>query len=311
MDLDTHRAIVEQASHQLDLVTRAQLHGNGLSNRTINRAEHAGLLTRLGRRTFALPGRRDGFERRVMAACLDTGGVASHRTAAALHRLNRFPPTPEVEVTVVHHRRHPASSLARVHGTTNLPSDDLVHVGPVPCTSVARTFLGLAALVPEVAPAAISTAIGDAARERRVSDSWLWWRLEELRCRGRNGVTAMEEILTRRQALGPTESWLEHRFLELLEQDRLPLPVVQRRVRSRGAFVGRVDTLYESERLIFELEGHKDHSSQDQRDNDERRRTALTLAGFDVTVFTYVQVVGDPGYVTATVRQLLAASATG
>lgn len=114
-----------------------------------------------------------------------------------------------------HHRHHP---LTVIHTSTNLPADDLVNVGPIPATGVARTFLGLAALVPELSEEAISTAIGVAARDGLVSDPWLWWRLEMLRCRGRNGVRTMEEILRKRQRLGPTESWLEQRFMELLEE---------------------------------------------------------------------------------------------
>lgn len=306
MDLSTYRAIVEQASRQLDLLTRAQLHGNGLSNDAIVRARNAGFLVAVGRRTFALAGARDSFERRVMAACLDTGGVASHRTAAALHGLKGFGRTAEVEVTVVHHRRHSGSRIARVHGTTNLPVDDLVRIGPIPATGIARTFLGLAALVPDVSSAAIGDAVADAAREDRVSDAWLWWRLEELRCRGRNGVRAMEAILRRRQQLGPTESWLERRFLELLEEAGLPLPAVQRRIQACGAFVGRVDTLYDAQRLVIEIEGHAHHNTREQRDSDERRRTRLILAGFEVIVFTYSHLVHDPARVVDDVRAMLA-----
>lgn len=165
MDLNTYRAIAEQASHQLGLITRAQLHGNDVSDKAIARMAGAMAIEPIGSRTFRLAGVSPSFDQRVMAACLDTGGVASHRTAAALHGLSGLAPSPDIEVTIVHHRRHSTSRIARVHSTTNLPPDDLVNVGPIPTTGVARTFLGLAALVPEVSSETIRTAIGDAVRE--------------------------------------------------------------------------------------------------------------------------------------------------
>lgn len=195
--------------------------------------------------------------------------------------------------------------LAVVHSTTNLSSDDLVKVGAVPCIGLARTFLMLASLVPEVSVGAIRTAIGDAAREGKVSDAWLWWRLECLRCRGRNGVTVLEEVLRRRQRLGPTESWLEHTFLDLLEAAGLPLPEVQSRISRSGSFVGRVDCYYPEPRLVIELEGFKVHSTPAQRRADEARRRRLVLAGKRVMVVTYDEVVNDPEGVLADVADAL------
>lgn len=304
MDPKLIRAIVERASSQLDLITRPQLHEIGVDKDRIHRARTAGLLVPIGRRTFGIAGAADRFERRVMAACLDTGGVASHRTSARLHRLHRGLHGPAIEVTIVEGSSHRPSGLAVVHSSTNLPPDDLVDVGPIPSVGVARTFMMLAALVPEVDPDVIRTAIGDAAREGKVSDAWLWWRLEMLRCRGRDGVTAMEDILRRRQQLGPTESWLEHTFLELLEAAGLPLPAVQSRIRRKGAFVARVDFRYEGTRIVIEVEGYRPH--REQRTQDEARRRQLVLAGYDVLGFTYDEVVQQPVAVVADVRDALA-----
>ena len=181
-------------------------------------------------------------------------------------------------------------------------------MGPIPTTSVARTFLGLAALVPVVTRDTLRTAIGVAARDGQVSDAWLWWRLEQLRCRGRDGVTEMELALRERQRLGPTESWLEHRFLELLDQAGLPLPTVQRRVRLRGNSVARVDMSYDAIHLVIELDGHASHSTREQRDRDERRRNRLVLAGRRVLVFTYDHVVRAPVDVVEMVETALVAA---
>lgn len=306
MSPDIQRAIAERARTQLGLVTTAQVAEIGAASDLARRLTAAGRLERVGRRTLRVAGAPTSHAQQVLAACLDTGGAASHRTAAVLHGLHGFPAGP-IEVTVgraLHHGRHP---LATIHTSTNLPTDDLVRVGPIPVTGVARTFLGLAALVPLVPEETIRTALGAAARDGLVSDAWLWWRLERLRCRGRNGVATMERILRDRVSLGPTESWLEQRFLELLAEHGLPTPEVQRRVRHRGSFVARVDLAFAPARLAIELEGYAHHSTREDRSRDERRRNRLILAGWTVMVFTYDQVVRDPQEVVATVRAALAA----
>ncbi|MGI8937260.1 MAG: endonuclease domain-containing protein [Iamia sp.] len=305
----TQRTIAERARQQLGLITRDQLKDLSVSHAAIENLEAVHRLEQMGRDVFRIAGTPRSWEQQVLAACLDTGGIASHRTGARLHPLHGFRLLNMVEVTVTRDRFHGQHPLAIVHTSTNLPPDDIVHIGPIPCTGVARTFLGLAALAPEVPVEDIRAALDVAARDGLVSEAWLWWRLEMLRCRGRDGVSVMEEILRRRQHLGPTESWLEHRFLELLEDHGLPLPTVQRRVRRRGSFVARVDARYDERAIIVELDGYASHSTRVQIDRDERRRNALTLAGNTVLVFTYDHVVQDPAYVLRTVREALSDAA--
>ncbi len=299
-----HRAIAERASHQLGHVTRRQAIELGATPSSL-RTMRRGLLVPVGHGTFRLAGTPRSWEGDVMAACLDTGGVASHRTAARLHGLRPSLHGPGVEVVSTRPRTRHDHPLATLHSTTNLGPDDLVPVGPIPTVGAARTFLMLCALVPEVDPDEVRTAIGEATRDGLVSDAWLWWRLERLRCRGRNGVTVMEEILVRRQRFGPTESWLEHTFLELLVAAGLPLPRVQRRIARRGRFVARVDCAYDEHRVVIELEGYGPH--RDRRRQDEERRRQLVLAGHRVLVFTYDDVVGHPAGVVADVAAALVA----
>lgn len=298
----TSRAIAERAHEQLGLVTRPQLTDLGVSAKVIRSLPASGYVP-VGRHTFRLPGVAPTFEGEVMAACLDTGGVASHRTSARLLALGRDLHGCAVEVVVTRAGNRAPRPGWIVHSTTHLPAADLLHVGPIPCVGVARTFLMLAALVPEVSAGAIRTAIGDAAREGRVSDAWLWWRLEQIRGRGRGGVTQMEAILRRRQRLGPTESWLEHTFLDLLEAAGLALPVVQARIARNGSFVARVDCFFADIGLVVELEGHRPH--RDQRRRDEVRRRQLVLAGVQVMVVTYDELVADPGAVLADIAAAL------
>lgn len=217
-------------------------------------------------------------------------------------------PTPSLpDVLVVRRGKPSGSAIATVHTTTWLPSDDLTTVDGIPCTSVARSLFNLASLVPSVPFDTVKGAVDDAVRLGLASDAWLWWRLEKLRCRGRNGVGAMEAVLSRRAAGEVTESWLEQEFLRLLEQAAAPVPVCQRRIRARGAFVARVDFLYEDLGIVVEVTGAVAHSSPEQRARDATRRNRLGMEGFLVIEFTYDQIVGSPDEVIAELWRAISA----
>lgn len=307
MDPSLERSIAERAETQLGHITIQQLLDRGVSRRSIHRRVERGRLTRVGQRTLRMPGLSGSFASAVMAACLDLAGVASHRTAAHLHGLTGFgAPPPIIEVTGREGIGSTRSALATVHRTTNLPANDLVWIGPIPATSVARTIFGLAALVPVLDEERVRDVIDTAVRDGLASDPWLWWRLEQLRCRGRNGVSILEGILQDRAGRGRTESWLEREFLGCLERGGLPRPVVQRTIRADGAFLARVDCCYERERIVMEVNGHGSHSTKRQRDADAARVNRLQLAGYRVLQFGYDDVVRTPEVVVATVAEALA-----
>lgn len=304
----TERAIAERARSQLGLITSDQLRAAGLAPRTATRRVANGLLFPVGRRTYRLATAPPAPEVDVLAACLDLDAVASHRTAAWLHRLLVW--RQQVEVTVPKGRstrRVSTTTLLRVHTSTNLPPEDVVQVGAIPVTSVARTLLGLAALPPsEVSRIELVNAVEEAVRRRVASDRWLWWLLEQRRCRGRDGVTRFESVLAERASLGPTESWLEREVLRILSAAGLPLPTVQHRVRRNGAFVARVDFAYAPLDIVLEALGHVHHAARDQLSADTARASELTLLGLDVHQFTYDQIVGQPDWVVSVVGAALA-----
>ncbi|HEX2576384.1 MAG TPA: DUF559 domain-containing protein [Aquihabitans sp.] len=240
----------------------------------------------------------------LAAACLDLGAVASHRSAAALHGLSSFEVDQPVEVVVRHDRSHRRSPLATVHSSTWLPHDDLVEVAGIPTLGVARTLLTLAALVPTIPFEVVRDAVDTAVRDGKATDRWLCWRLEQVRCRGRNGVSIFEQILSERSG-APTESWLERELLRLLAAAGLPLPTCQRRIEHRGAFVARVDFVYGPQRVALEVSGHRHHSTAAQLARDARRRNELQLAGYRVLEFTYRDVVECAAVVVAQVSDAL------
>jgi len=307
MEPNIDRSLAERTSEQLGLISRTQAREVGLTPTMVRTQIAHHRLVAVGTQVLSATGAPRSWERDVMAACLDTNGVASHRTAAVLHQFEGFTRAshPEIEVSVKSRRQHGRSTLAAVHTTTSLGSDDVITLGCIPTTTVARTILGLAALVPLVDVDSIATAVGAAIRDGRASDRWLWWRLEKLRCRGRNGVSVMEHILQDRAGVGRTESWLERETLKVLHSAGLPSPSCQRRVSRRGGFAARVDFQYAAERIVIEVDGHGGHSTKRQRADDAERANRIQLEGYRLLRFTYDDVVRRPGLVVALVREAL------
>ncbi|MCB0972789.1 MAG: DUF559 domain-containing protein [Acidimicrobiales bacterium] len=304
----TQDDMLDIAARHQGVIDRAALDRLGVTRSRLRHLVATGVLRRRGNRTFVVGGSPDTIEQRIVVACREVGGVASHRTAAWLHRLPGFQPMRPPEVTVEARSSSYVGHLAAVHCSTWVPRDDRTAVRGVPTLSVARTLFSLAALVPTVPAEVLRGAVDEAVRARKASDPWLWWRLEQVRCRGRDGVAAFEEVLVRRAGGAATESWLERAFLELVAASALPVPVCQQRVGARGAFVARVDFLFPGTTVVVEVSGHTHHASEAQLARDARRRNELQMAGWVVLEFTYDDVVSRPNEVVACLRRALALS---
>lgn len=305
--METTRNMRSRAEGQHGLVTRAQLAELEVTRAVRRRLVERGELVPVGRQVFRIGGVPLTDHQRILAACLDTGGVASHRTAAWLHRLlTGLDPLRPLEVIALRPRADAATSIARVHSTTWLPADDLVVVQGVPCLGVPRTLLSLAALVPhELSFDEVRGAVDQAVFSGIAHEKWLWWRLERLRRSGRNGVRVLEEILLARAAGEITESWLERETLAVIVGAGLPVPVCQARIERRGSFVGRVDFLYADARVVIEVSGYRWHRTKAQAASDAQRRRQLTLAGYTMLEYTFDDVVTSPHVLIAEVSEAL------
>ena len=323
--MDNRRWLQERALAQHGWLTRADLDEGTISRATRRGLVKDGTIEQVGVRTFRLVGSPTTPAHKVMRACLDVGGVASHRTAAWLHGLGGFAWSDPPEVTTTRDTYNYRAELLVLHTTRWLSSDDVVNVGPIPTFSVARTLFSLASLA-QVPPAVAETygwptrrrrnpgrfgtslsfervkgVVDDALASAKATDVWLWWFLERARKRGRPGVRVLEAVLRQRENGDVTESWLERETLAILDRAGVPLPACQQRIDRDGAFAGRVDFCYLELKLIIEVSGHAWHSTREQRNADAARRRQLTLAGYQILEFTYEDVVSRPDVVVAEV----------
>jgi very-short-patch-repair endonuclease len=279
----TQRLRVARISvEQLGLVTCRQLHGLGLSERSSSRRLRSGQDEIVHRGVHRVTGAPGSYEQEVLAACLATGGVASHRCAARLHGLRGFDREERVELTVSSRR---ASRLEGVtaHETRFLESTIL---GGIPVATVEQTLLGLA----DVAPRKAEGAVNSALVKRLTALPRLVQFAGRHSARGRGGLVVLRGLIEEQvRAGGATESWLEDQVVEFLRQRGFPPPVRQYRV---GRW--RLDLAWPERMVNFEADGRLWHTSPSDRRRDVARDAALGGIGFRIERIGWLELNEDP-----------------
>ena len=241
-----------------------------------------------------------------MAAVLACGPDAalSHRSAADLHGLRRSDRS-RIEV-VVRGRTTRRHAGLHVHRSTTLTAADVTIIDGIPCTTVARTLLDLAAVV---SPRALERAL-DQAEVLRVFD--LGALREQIeRNRGAPGARRLAAALDRHVA-GSTATWsdLEELFLAAGRSAGLPAPEVNGYVDPHDREPGlRPDFVWRRARLAVEVDSRRHHMSTAAFEADRRRDLRLKGAGWEVLRVTWRHLIDDAPRVTATVARLLARQA--
>ena len=316
MEIDTAVKPTEAANHpsrrrgllgdlalsQHGAVARRQLVELGFTRHEITGMVSAGWLHRVHYGVYAVGRRSLGPRGRWMAAVLacGPGALLSHRSSAA-HRRLRASAQRDVEVTVPRDRGRRLQGV-RVYVVGDLgPADGHVHEG-IPCVTVARTLLGLAAVLPR---RAVERAC-DEAELRRVFDLAA---SEELLARstGRRGAAVLRAVLDEHE-IGTTltREGLEERVLNVLDRHGVARPEVNAWFVCRPGVGFEVDFLWRDERLVLEADGGPFHSTRAAIERDRRKEAELTCAGVRVLRCTWLQAQREPHRLAAMVRAALA-----
>ena len=173
----------------------------------------------------------------------------------------------------------------------------MITVQGFPCSTATRTVLDLAASGAK--STRLAAALDSAIRLRLSAPLVLVKRLAELRGPGRHGVRLLDKLLIDSGG----ETVLERRFLTLIREAGLPRPLTQRRIRSNGRHVARVDFLYEEQRVVIEVSGRLGHSNPDDRDRDAQRRNELHDLGYRVYEYTWGHLTRRPDFVISSARK--------
>lgn len=296
------------------ILARSELQDGGLSRRQIDGLIARGVIERVGRQVYRVLGAPRTRRQLLLAACLDARGVATHRSAAALHGIGRFKADAPPEV-LIHEARNTRSSLAKLRTTSTIDNRDIVVVDGIPTTTVARTLLSLASIAgprrkrKEISERTFEDLFDEALAEGKVTEDELAEMLERCRRSGRGGVRLLERLLHERAEGQVSESQLERMTLVALREAGLELPECQQRIAPDGEFIARVDFIYPRHDAVIEVSGHRWHRSSAQMRRDTRRRRELTHLGLRVFEFTYRDVAPDPGQLVSTVKRILASKA--
>jgi hypothetical protein len=294
--------IGELAKQQHGVVTLGQLQLAGLTASAVRSRVQAGRLRRLHRGVYAVGHDRLTTHGRVMAAVLAYGprAAASHRAAAGLLGL-RSDNSRKIDVSVPVRGIRSRPGI-EVHTSPSLRPQDLTTVDGIPCTTVARTLLDLAEVVP-------LRQLGRALEQAVVLRAFDLSAVEEVLVQGngRRGAGVLRAALGELDDdPGITVSDAEDAFLELCGAAGLPRPAVNEWLRIDEGPPIRADFLWRRERLIVEVDGWQFHRSRHSFEGDRLRDQRVRLADWEPVRFTPRQIMRDGDRIVRTVAALLA-----
>jgi hypothetical protein len=242
---------------------------------------------------YVVAGSRPSFEREVLAACLATGGFASHRCAAHLWKFRKFErPTVEVLVAKGHAPRLDGVTVRR---TVRLDPSENTKIGSIPVISRARTLLDLVTVAPGLVEGALDGVLHKAPRELRSIVRVLEKAGPNHPGRGLLAPLVAARVAGRR----PTESELEDDLLALIRRYGLPEPVPQYPYRGR-----RIDFAYPE--LTFGIEANSVKAHAAKEDVQRNAEKANDLVEWWILYFTYDDVHGDPDDVARRIDETMA-----
>jgi hypothetical protein len=297
---------VEEAIHTLagrqhGLVARWQLLRIGLGDDAIDYRLRTGRLVKVQRGVYALGHAQLRREGNLLAMVLRYGedAAVSHRSAAALWGIRPWSGT-FVEIT----RRAPGGTAKQrgrlIHRCIELPDDELTIERGVPTTTLARTLLDLAAVVPahhlrRAVERSDQAELFDLTEVQRILDAHP----------GRPGRRPLMALLADFRDHGDTitRSSLEAIMLQLCIDGGLPRPQV-----NRYDGVRESDFRWPDHRLTVEVDSWTFHGRTRRAfDGDRARDRALLREGWRVARFTDRQILTDRVGVARELAALLAA----
>jgi hypothetical protein len=285
------RLIAGIAGRAHGVVTRKTLLGKGVSPQRIRRRLQRGSLIAVHPGVYRVGHQAPSTEARYLAAVLacGEGALLSTRAAAYLWGLLKGSPPP-AEVLAPTERRIEG---VRTHRARPFYPEHATKRHGIPVTTVPRTLVDLARVLPE---AALARACHEAEVLHRTAPD----HVESVLARLPNspGARTLRRILHGdvRVAL----SRLEEAFLARLFDARLPLPETNQPAGGR-----RVDCRWPAQGLTVELDSYRYHRSRHAWEADRRREREAYARGDEFRRYTWSDVFEDPALMLRELRALL------
>lgn len=297
---DALGAVSELAAAQHGVFSRRQAASTGATKKQVRRLLDLGLLREPRPGILVVVGAPSSWEQRLSILTVIDGIVASHRSAARLHRLDGFASWDHIEVSA----RRSLHAAEAIGHRRDLPPSDVVVLNGVPTTNLARTLVDLGDVVDLEA---VERALDD-ARRRGTSLRWIGETTDRLLRPGVSGPTRLRSLL---DSIDPNtvvrDSWFEKLVESVLDDPSLPPVVRQYELRGEGGvFVARFDLAMPTLRLGLEAHSREFHFGRRAEGRDEDRDHRIAACGWD-TVYLGWSTTKRPEQALQIVRRIVAA----
>ena len=301
MVMDATRAVALLAERQFGVISRLQAIRCGLTSSAIGRRVEAGDWERLHQGVYRLGGSLRSIDQGIQAACLaaDRPAVASHTSAAHLLHLPLQDPEVEVSIAV---GRGIALRGVRGHRTRSLERTDTLVVRGIPTTSVARTLIDLASVLPTKK---LEDLLDHVLANRLIPIGYLRQRLRALGS-GRDGAASLTALLRQRPTgRRPRQSDAERELLQALRVAGVLSPCTQVPIRLESGALAYPDLCYPEQRLIVEVDSYLHHSSLAEWEEDHLRNQGLVALRWRILPVTASEIHRNPAATAEKVRSAL------
>jgi very-short-patch-repair endonuclease len=259
------------AGEQHGIVKWEQVREAGLTKEGVRRRVEAGWLVRLYDGVYAVGHTALTDKSRLIAAVYACGpeALAGYRSAGAMWAVLRRPQ--RIEVTTPRGRK-PKRGMT-VHRSRLIHDEDRALIDNIPVTSLARTLVDLADVLPEKQ---LANAVHEAEVKRLFDRKPIERVLERLP--GRKGRHKLRRVLSAYKDVQPfTRSRGERLVLRMCEEHGLPKPRTNTWVGSQ-----EVDFYWPEAQLALEFDGGAVHRTTRAFHEDRKRDRALAVKGIHV-----------------------------
>lgn len=295
---DARSAVNAIASAHHGVITQRAALASGMTRAQLRTDLDRGRWRRAAPGTLVSTTAPDTWHQRLSIATVSTGGTASHRAAARLHRVDG-PWGELIELTILRNRRMCSEWVA--HRVEALCKDDLIVVDGIQVTTLARTLCDLGAVVDDDQ---VEQALDDVLR-RGVSMQWITRTLERVDRPGPSGTAALRRVLSRADRTGPIPDSVFERLIErACVEAGLPQPQRQIPVQdSLGSVVAVIDAGWADRLVGSEAQSERWHGGPRGAQRDLDRHNLLTAMGWRMLYATWSDAQ-DPRRYTAALRAL-------
>lgn len=287
---------------QYGVVARQQALAAGMSpsqiSRILQRSEWESIHSGVYRHSAVSP----SWEGELLAATMATGGVASHRCAAALWRLDGFS-EPPIELTIPNTAWRGYPDL-RIHRSTQWDRRHEIAKRGIPTTGIERTLLDCAGVL-------------GFERTERLAESAIRMKLttwidliEVLRIhsrQGRNGCLTLRNLLDLRLCDRTVPlSEFSRLVTNLLVDAGLPKPKLEYRiVDTDGSHVLQTDLAWPRLKKAWELDGLQWHFGREDVERDRRKRNQAKALGWNIQEILWTMYTDEPDQLVRLARSFL------